>query len=133
MTYTLKQTAEMAGVTEHTLRYYTDLGLVPCTRDRANRRVFDDDSLNWLSGVKHLRACGISIEDVKHYCDLCRAGEDTRAERYDFLLRQRELAYLKLREARECVDFLEHKVAHYEEILTGAITDDMNIATRGRG
>ena len=32
MTYTLKRLAEMCRVTEHTIRYYTDIGL-PETRD----------------------------------------------------------------------------------------------------
>lgn len=29
MHYTIKQMSEMFGVSEHTLRYYTDLGLAP--------------------------------------------------------------------------------------------------------
>ena len=45
MSYTLKQFAEMFHVTEHTVRYYTDIGLLPCRRDSANRRVFDEESV----------------------------------------------------------------------------------------
>lgn len=33
MYYTIRQMAELSGVTEHTLRFYTDKGLLPCTRD----------------------------------------------------------------------------------------------------
>ena len=39
MYYTIRQMAERFGVTEHTLRFYTDKGLLPCTRDGGNRRV----------------------------------------------------------------------------------------------
>ena len=39
MRYTIKQMAEMFGVTEHTLRFYTDKGLLPCERDGGNRRI----------------------------------------------------------------------------------------------
>lgn len=34
--YTLKQFAAMFHATQHTIRYYTDIGLLPCGRDRAN-------------------------------------------------------------------------------------------------
>lgn len=36
----------MFGVTEHTLRFYTGKGLLPCARDGGNRRVFDEESVN---------------------------------------------------------------------------------------
>ena len=39
----------MAGlfhVTEHTLRFYADRGLLPCQRDSGNRRVFNEESVN---------------------------------------------------------------------------------------
>ena len=40
MIYTLKQFAEMFHTTEHTIRYYTDINLLPCQRDKRNRRHF---------------------------------------------------------------------------------------------
>ena len=46
MYYTVKEFAERYGITEHTLRYYTDIGLLPCKRDGGNRRVFDEESEN---------------------------------------------------------------------------------------
>ncbi len=51
MYYTIKQFAEMFDTTEHTIRYYTDIGLIPCERDGGNRRVFDEESVNWMQGV----------------------------------------------------------------------------------
>lgn len=129
MYYTIKQVAEMYGLTEHTLRYYTDLDLIPCGRDGANRRVFDDESLNWLQGVKCLRGCGVSIEDIKLYCDMCREGNDTLQKRYVFMLHQRELAHKRLQEAQKIANYMDCKVAHYEDILSGKSRDDTNPAT----
>ena len=51
MAYTIKQMAAMFGVTEHTLRYYTDLGLLSCKRTDSGGRVFDDESVNWMQGI----------------------------------------------------------------------------------
>ncbi|MBE5971857.1 MAG: MerR family transcriptional regulator [Lachnoclostridium sp.] len=129
MYYTIKQVAKMHGLTEHTLRYYTDLNLIPCERDGANRRVFNDESLNWLQGVKCLRGCGVSIEDIKLYCDMCREGDGALQKRYEFMLYQRELAHQRLREAQEVADYMDHKVAHYEDIISGKINDDTNPTT----
>lgn len=68
MYYTMKQMAELFGVTEHTLRYYTDEGLLPCRRDGGNRRVFNEESVNWMQGILCLKGCGASIEDIRAYC-----------------------------------------------------------------
>ena len=38
MTYTVKEFTQMFHVTEHTVRYYTDIGLLPCNRDGGNHR-----------------------------------------------------------------------------------------------
>ena len=129
MYYTIKQFAEMFHTTEHTIRYYTDQGLLPCKRDRANRRVFDDESLNWITGIKCLKGCGMSIAAIRHYCQLCNEpSEETLRARYDIILEHRELAYQKLREAQERVAYMEYKARHYEDILAGRIPDDTNFA-----
>ena len=75
MYYTIKQMAEMFGVTENTLRFYTDKGLLPCARDGGNRRVFNEESVNWMQGIHCLKGCGASIEDIQEYCRLCLAEE----------------------------------------------------------
>ena len=44
MDYSMKEMAERFGVTEHTLRYYTDQGLLPCRREGGGRRVVPADA-----------------------------------------------------------------------------------------
>ena len=51
MHYTVRQFADIFHTTEHTIRYYTDIGLLPCQRDEGNRRVFDEESVNWMQGI----------------------------------------------------------------------------------
>ncbi len=128
MKYTIKQMSEMFGVSEHTLRYYTDLGLMPCGRDKTNRRVFDDESANWMQGIKCLRGCGFSMENIKRYCKLClleESGENLLA-RYRMILSARDDAYSRLAEAQAVVQYMNDKVSHYESILAGLTPDDSN-------
>lgn len=129
MQYTVKEMAKQMGLTEHTLRFYTDQGLLPCNRDKNNRRIFDEDSINWLEGIKCLRKCGVSIEDIKEYSDLCISDTPNGLQkRYAFMLKQSEIAMERLKEAQELAAYMIHKVKHYEDILSGKITDDTNPA-----
>ncbi len=128
MQYTIKQMAEMFDVTEHTLRFYTDKGLLPCERDGRNRRVFNEESVNWMEGIKCLKGCGASIEDIQEYCRLClleESMENLRA-RYAIILKQRKAAYKRIEEAKATAEYMDNKVAHYESILAGLAPDDTN-------
>ena len=131
MTYSVKEIAEITGLSEHTIRFYTDKELLPCQRDSKNRRIFTDESINWFRGIQCLRGCGVSIEDIKVYSDLCLSDDpDALQKRYEFMCRQRQLAYDRLKEAQELVAYMERKVSHYEDILAGKAEDDTNMATQ---
>lgn len=128
MQYTIRQLAEMFQVTEHTIRYYTDTGLLPCRRDGGNRRVFDEESVSWMQGIKCLKGCGASIEDIQEYCRLCmlEESEDNLRARYAIIRKQREEAYKRVEEAKATAKYMDEKVAHYEAILAGLAPDDTN-------
>ena len=128
MRYTIKQMAEMFGVTEHTLRFYTDKGLLPCQRDGGNRRVFNEESVNWMQGVMCLKGCGASIEDIQEYCRLCllEESEENMRARYAIIVKQRTEVYKRLEEAKAAVKYMDEKAAHYEAILAGLAPDDTN-------
>lgn len=128
MYYTIRQFAEMFHTTEHTIRYYTDIDLLPCQRDGGNRRVFDEESINWMQGITCLKNCGASIEDIKECCRLCHLeeNEENLTARYQIFLKQRDEAYKRLEEAKATVEYMNHKVKHYEDILAGLVPDDTN-------
>ena len=128
MYYTIKQMAERFGVTEHTLRFYTDKGLLPCGRDGGNRRVFNEESVNWMQGIKCLKGCGASIGDIQEYCRLCllEESEENLRLRYEIILKQRTEAYKRVEEAKAAAKYMDEKVAHYEAILAGLAPDDTN-------
>lgn len=131
MTYTVKEIAKQMGMTTHTIRFYTDKGLLPCTRDKNNRRVFDEESINWLKGIQCLRNCGVSIEHIKMYSDLCLSDSpDALQARYQFMKEQQKLAHQRLREAQELAAYMDAKVQHYEAIFAGEMPDDTNPATQ---
>lgn len=128
MSLSIKEFSEDFGVSEYTVRYYTDIGLLPCGRDGGNRRAFDEESSGWMKLILCLRSCGATIEEIKEYCRLCRLPEtkENLNARYDIILNMREKAYKSLEDAQKTVDFMEYKVKHYEDIIEGRAADDTN-------
>jgi DNA-binding transcriptional MerR regulator len=125
--YTVKEVANLLELTEHTVRFYTDKGLVPSVqRDKNNNRLFDEESINWLTGVKYLKQCGMTVEDIKTYVDLCLKGDSTIQERYEIILKQKEIAQTQLEEAKQRAKYMEEKANHYLDIINGVVPDDMN-------
>ena len=56
--------ARRTGVTERTLRYYEELGLLAPTRDAGGRRRYDSGTLDRLYRVRLLRELGTPVADV---------------------------------------------------------------------
>lgn len=131
MYLTIKQFSEKFNISEHTIRYYTDIGLLPCKRGSANRRIFDEESENWMQGIICLKGCGASIEDIKEYCRLCllEENEENLKARYQIILKQRKQAHKRVEEAKATAQYMDDKVKHYEDILAGLIPDDTNPKT----
>ncbi|WP_142827989.1 MerR family transcriptional regulator [Planococcus soli] len=125
--YTVKEVSKLLGLTNHAVRFYTDKGLVPTLqRDKNNNRLFDDEAINWLTGVKHLKQSGMSVEDIKRYVDLCLEGRSTMQERYEIIMKQQEIALSQLEEAEQRAEYMKNKASHYLKIINGNIPDDTN-------
>ena len=124
--YTVKEVAAMLNMSDHTVRYYTDQGLVPnMKRDVHNNRLFDKVSVNWLLCVKHLRHCGMPINEIKTYISLCMEGQATVKERYEIMCKQKAVAQQQLEEAKQRLAYIEEKVENYVDILNNIRINDL--------
>lgn len=125
--YTVKEVAKRLELTEHTIRFYTDKGLVPnVRRDSNNNRLFDEESIKWLTGVKYLKQCGMSVEAIRMYVDLCLEGDSTIQARYAMIMEQQAVAFAQLEEAQRRAKYMDDKAQHYLDIINGAVPDDTN-------
>ena len=81
-----------------------------------------------MQGIQCLKGCGASIEDIREYCRLCllEGSEENLRARYAIILKQREEAYRRLKEAQATVNYMDEKAAHYEAILAGLASDNTN-------
>ncbi|NHN33763.1 MerR family transcriptional regulator [Paenibacillus agricola] len=125
--YTVQDAALITGLTEHAVRFYTDKGLVPSVqRNKNNIRLFDEEFINWLYGIKCLKQTGLPIENIKTYVDLCLEGDSTVPQRFALMMEYKEAALVQLEEAKRRVAHLEQKTIQYQAILERSIPDTTN-------
>lgn len=66
MEYTIKQLAQMAGVTTRTLRHYDDIGLLVPRRKHGNAyRVYGSDEVDQLQQILFYRELGMPLEEIR--------------------------------------------------------------------
>lgn len=116
--YTVKEVSKILNLTEHTVRYYTNKGLIPTLKRNSNNvRLFDDASINWIIFVKHLKDCGMSICEIKEFVDLWTQGNSTIPTRYEIISEQKEKTKQELIDVKHRLDILEKKLQHYDELM----------------
>jgi DNA-binding transcriptional MerR regulator len=117
---TIADAARVTGVSAHTLRYYERVGLIDGVgRAGSGHRRYGDADLAWIDVLQCLRATGMPIRRIRRYAELVRAGEGNEAERLALLEEHREAVMAHLAEVRTHLDFIERKIAIYEEKLNG--------------
>jgi DNA-binding transcriptional MerR regulator len=117
-TWTIGEAAEKCGLSQHTLRWYERIGLLPAIeRGSDGRRRFSDRDLDWLSTMTKLRATGMPVRDMQRYAELVRSGAG-QAERVELLKRHREQVRRAITSQRECLKLLDAKIANYQHCLT---------------
>ncbi len=89
--YTMKQACEKTGLTYETLKFYCNQGLVPnVKRDSQNRRAFDDRDIAWIGSLTCLKNCGMNIQQMREYLELCLQGRTSVPRRKEILAGQRD-------------------------------------------
>lgn len=126
--YTMTEVCEETGLTYQTLKYYCNEGLIPnVKRDRNNRRIFDEHNLKWIKDLVCLKNCGMSIQEMKKYLDLCLQGEATIPERQKMLRTKYAELEKRISELNECLKYIDWKQEFYDGVLSGKIKYQSNL------
>ncbi|ATZ26864.1 MerR family transcriptional regulator [Streptomyces lavendulae] len=112
--YTISEVEARTGLTQHTLRWYERIGLMPhVDRSHSGQRRFTDKDLGWLAFVGKLRATGMSVADMVRYAELVREGEHTVDERRALLEHTRREVRARLAELTDALGVLDRKIEMY--------------------
>lgn len=118
--YSMQETYKKVGMTYQTLKFYCNQGLVPnVKRDKNNYRIFDDHDIEWIKSLACLKKCGMSIEEMKEYLDLCLKGESTIPERKKILDIKRSKLVEQLNQVQSSIDYIDWKQGFYDDVLSG--------------
>ena len=118
--YSMKETCEKVGMSYQTLKFYCNEGLIPnVQRDKNNYRIFDDNNINWIKSLTCLKKCGMRIDEMRTYLDLCLQGESSIPKRKAMLDEKKKDLELKKKEIEDSLSYIDWKQNFYDEVLNG--------------
>lgn len=118
--YTMMQVCRELDITYQTLKFYCNEGLVPhVKRDKNNRRIFDERDVKWIKDLQCLKKCGMSIQEMKDYLDLCLAGPSTIMTRKQLLDKKQAQLCDEVKKLKESIAYIDWKQNFYDDVLSG--------------
>lgn len=118
--YTMMQVCRELDITYQTLKFYCNEGLVPhVKRDKNNRRIFDERDVKWIKDLQCLKKCGMSIQEMKDYLDLCLAGPSTIMTRKQLLDKKQAQLRDEVKKLKESIAYIDWKQNFYDDVLSG--------------
>ena len=108
---TIQDASRRSGLSEPTLRYYEEVGLIgPIERDSSSRhRRYREADLDTLQALACLRAMGVGIADMRTYQANRVRGHEAAGEQRDLLLRHAERVQAEIETLRTHLDYLRAK------------------------
>ena len=113
---TIQDVSRRSGLSEPTLRYYEEVGLIgPIARDaKSGHRRYGDDDLDTLQALACLRAMGVGIEDMRTYQANRRLGNAAAAEQRNLLLRHGKRIEGEIATLQVHLEYLREKAALWD-------------------
>ena len=114
--FTIQDVSRRSGLSEPTLRYYEEVGLIgPVGRDASSgHRRYRDEDVDTLQILACLRAMGMGIGDMRTYQANRVRGRVAAAEQRELLLRHAERVEAQLETLRTHLDYLREKAAMWD-------------------
>lgn len=118
--YSIAETAQMVGITDHTLRYYERIGLLDVPRDHAGRRCYRPADIARAVFISRLRVADMPIARIQRYFELVDAGTHTEPQRLALLEEHRDEVRQRLDNLQIALATIDYKIERYG----GSLSDD---------
>jgi MerR family copper efflux transcriptional regulator len=118
---TIQDVSRRSGLSEPTLRYYEEIGLIgPIARDASSgHRRYQVEDLDVLQALACMRALGVGIEDMRVYQANRSRGHEAAAEQRDLLLRHAQRIEAEIAAQYTRLDYLRAKAALWDARARG--------------
>jgi DNA-binding transcriptional MerR regulator len=115
-TLTIQDVSRRSGLSEPTLRYYEQVGLIsPVDRDPSSgHRRYREEDIDSLQALACLRAMGVGIEDMRTYQANRSRGHEAAGEQRDLLLRHAQRIEAQIVTLKVHLEYLHAKAALWD-------------------
>jgi len=113
------QMADQTGVNIDTLRYYEREGLInTIERSPSGHRRYSADDVLWVQVLRCLRDTGMTIEQLRQYCNLGEQGDHTQPQRLQLLEQHRDTVLQQIQQLQESIKLIDHKIDFYKTAIS---------------
>lgn len=113
------QMADQTGVNIDTLRYYEREGLInTIERSPSGHRRYSADDVLWVQVLRCLRDTGMTIEQLRQYCNLGEQGDHTQPQRLKLLEQHKETVLQQIQQLQESIKLIDHKIDFYKTAIS---------------
>ena len=114
------QACKETGMTYQGLKFYCNKGLIPnVKRDSINRRIFDEHDIAWIKSLSCLKNCGLSLQEMKEYTELCLEGASSIPQRQKILAQKKLQLQENIATLTASIEYIDKKQEFYDEVLEG--------------
>ena len=136
--FTVQETAERTGLSEHTLRYYERAGLLTAVRrdDSSGHRRYSADDVARVRTLACLRATGMPLEQMRRYFTLAARGRSAAHELRALLEQQEGALEERMQAMQRHLDYVRRKIDYWKALEAGKdavarrIADELAFQTR---
>lgn len=120
--YRIGEIALLSSLSERTIRYYEEQGLIRARRSEGGQRWYTDEDLVYLKRIIELKGLGFSLQEVRRIFELKDADRSGNLRREALLAEYRKKLAAdmeKLEELKKHIDELEWHVHQLEKAEDG--------------
>lgn len=115
---TIKEVADLTGLSNHTLRYYEKEGILrPIRRNDSGHREYNQQEIDILSFLSCLKDTCMSVKSIKEFTNLLYEGDVTIPKRLELLEMQKEIVDKKMADIKKASEHLNWKIDYYKGVL----------------
>ncbi len=110
--YSIKQTSELTGITEDTIRYYEKIGLLPRAQRKGNsHRIYSDNDIETMKLITCLKKTGMPLDDMRPFLDLSLDSNLSEfPELHERIVNHKQKILEQIASLQQIVDLIDSKM-----------------------
>ncbi|MFC3747146.1 MerR family transcriptional regulator [Paenibacillus sp. GCM10012306] len=114
----IKQAAQLTGLTEDTIRYYEKIGLLPyADRKKNGHRVYSREQIHSILFLTRLKATGMTLAEMKRFQEMTSSGDETIPGRLSLLEEHNRNIQCEIARLSEIQKIIAFKIEHFRELF----------------